>query len=189
MLTENSTCNIVFSYNADPFTYEHVDADAFVQDRRCPFLNRVGGSWAMLLWLYHKMQECLLHKQVLIGRLTPPHWSLVNRYLHVCPHICILFFLCRCLPFCNALKPGGQHYHFFSTSHAFLSIFSPLVVTFPLSSGGAARAIWLIWCFSGKERIRLRKIGCWFLPSGKMCRGDILFLEGGDLYCQGGNFP
>lgn len=33
----------MFSYGTGPFTYDHVDAAAFAQDRRCPLLSGGGG--------------------------------------------------------------------------------------------------------------------------------------------------
>lgn len=65
-----------------------------------------------------------------------------------------------CLPPHTALESRGQCYHFCFSPLTLSSVFYPLVVTFPLSSGWAARVIWLIQCFSEQERIRLKKPGC-----------------------------
>ena len=181
--------HVMFSLHAVLFTYERAGTNAWVKERWCPCSDRVGGSWATLRWPYRKTRgadweadtsSLVLHKSVSAC---------------VAAHTRLILFLCcfppalSCLPFRTALQPGGQRYPFFFASRAFPSVSSPLAVTFPLSGGGAASIVWLVECFSGKERRRRRKIGCWFLPPGKMCRGDILFLEGGDFYYQGGNFP
>ena len=44
MLTENSTCNMMFSHKTSPFTYVPVDTNTFVCDKQCPFLNGVGAA-------------------------------------------------------------------------------------------------------------------------------------------------